>query len=148
MSTRGRTYDFNKELLIGEIGSIVSAPTIAYVVSQFTKNTNVISTSAVLGAVFGACLFWILTRIHDQRKYKTLSVKNFAGDIAYFTPVAFGLALLIYYPSLYLGSHYLLTSGDKVVYSVILSQAAGFILFAIAMNSYRYLLFRFVGKRI
>ena len=143
-----KTLNFNKQLLMGEIGAATCAPLVSYIFSLFTQKPNIISASAVGGAIFGASFFWLATRIHDKKKEKTFSASSLASDIAYFTPAAFLLTLLLYYPTLYLLSHYLLLQGDKVLLSVIPSQIIAFLLFLIGINLYRLFLFRFSGKKL
>jgi hypothetical protein len=141
-------FDFNKEILFGELGALISAPLISYIVSRFTDVPKIISSFAVGGAIFGACAFWLLMRAYDEKSRKELSVKHMASDIEYFTPGAFILALLIYYPSLYLVSKHFLTEDYRVLISVILSQVIAFLLFLIAVNIYRYFIWKYFGKKL
>ena len=135
--------NFNKEILCGEIGALISAPIIGFLASLFTKNISYISSAAVLGSLAGASLFWILMRAYDEKRMHVFTMQHLATDIGYFTPGAFLLALVVYYPSLFLMSRHLLTQDYRVVSSVILSQAIAFTLYLVAMNIYRYLLWKF-----
>lgn len=143
-----KTFNFNKQLLIGEIGAVICAPLVSYIFSLFTQKSSIISASAVGGSIFGAAIFWLATKIYDKKKEKKFSTPNLAKDIAYFTPAAFLLTLLLYYPTLYLLSHYLLLQGDKVLLSVIPSQIIAFLLFLVGINLYRLLLYKFLGKQL
>ena len=49
-SMKEATIDFNKELLFGEIGSVICAPLVALIVSRVTSAAGTISTSAVVGS--------------------------------------------------------------------------------------------------
>jgi hypothetical protein len=140
--------DFNKELLFAEIGSVIFAPSIAFIVSRFTSAPNTISSFAVIGALLGSCLFWLITRIYDQKKIHNFTAKKLFRDLLYFTPVAFIIAMLIYYPSLFLTSRYFLRQGDRAIYAVIGAQAIAFLAFLAAVNFYKYFLFRTIGKKL
>ena len=137
---------FNKELLFGEIGAILSAPLFAYIAFKMGYTQEAISGFAVGGAIFGAAVFWLGTRIYDKKKEKSFSGKGLASDLAYFTPVAFLLTLLVYYPTLFFLSLELLTYSGGIVSSVFLSQIIAFFLFLVAINAYRLILARFFGK--
>lgn len=141
-------WDFNKEILFGEIGAVAGAFLVSYLTSQFTKVASTISTSAVIGAVAGASVFWLIMRQYDQKRNKTYSTKHLANDIAYFTPVAVLLTLAVYYPALFLISQYLLTHNYNVVFSVVPSQIVAFSMFLISINIYRYFLLKYHGKRL
>jgi len=139
--------DFNKEILFGEVGAIIGAPTTGFIVSRLTSSANLIASLSVAGAIIGAAIFWLAMRAYDKRRQGHLTMK-LARDIEYFTPAAFILASVIYYPSLFYFSKYLLLHEYKAVTSVALSQVSAFILFLIAINIYRYFLFRLFGKRL
>ena len=136
-------FDFNKEILFGEIGALVSAPLAAYFTSLVTANTSVISSTAVLSSIVGASLFWILMRTYDEKIRKVLSVQHLATDIGYFTPAAFFFAACIYYPALFLISRHRITQDYHVVYAVIISQVVAFSLYLVAMNIYHHFLWKF-----
>lgn len=142
------TFDFNKELIFGEVGAMICAPLSAFIASKFTNTTDIISSIAVAGSILGACIFWIAMRISDQKKRHMLSKNKFIKDIELFTPVAFVLTLLIYYPSLFLISKYLLTQGNKVISSVIGSQLIAFATFLAAINIYRIILIKLYNKEL
>ena len=142
------TFDFNKEILFGELGALLCVPLVSYIVSRFTSASGVISSFAVGGAIFGACAFWLLMRAYDEKRRKELSVKHLASDIEYFTPGALALALLVYYPTLFLISEHLLTQDYEVLTSVILSQFVAFSLFLVAVNLYRYFIWKIFRKKL
>jgi hypothetical protein len=145
---RQSTLNFNKEILIGECGALIAANPTAYAVSRFTRNTSVISWSAVAGTLVGGALFWLLARIYDKVREKRFDAKVLASDIGYFTPAAVLLGFLVYDPSIYLTSHHLLKQGDKVVDSVLVGQLVAFALFLLCMNLYRLVLLRFQLKSL
>jgi hypothetical protein len=141
-------WNFNKQIIFGEFGSLVFAPLFAFITSKFSENLSLISKSAVVGALFGASFFWISTRLYDKRGNKKYASEGLLKDIAYFTPVAFFLAIVVYYPSIYYLSNYLLTSDYKVVSSVIASQIVAFFIFLMAINGYRAFLIRVAEKEL
>ncbi|MBS3094855.1 hypothetical protein J4474_04270 [Candidatus Pacearchaeota archaeon] len=148
MTNSKNFFNFNKEIIFGEIGALVGAPSVSYLTSQMTESANIISFSAVGGAILGAASFWLIMRIYDDTRNHKLSLKEFAEDIAYFTPVAFFLTCLIYYPLLFFISRYLIRHFTGVLTSVVLSQFIAFTLFFISMNVYRYFLLKVVGKTL
>ena len=138
--------NFNKEIFFGEIGALIGPPSISYLVSLFTSVVKYISFAAVVGGLMGQVIFWLYMRIYDKKVDKNMSVKNLAEDIIYFTPVAFLIAVLVYYPTLFFASEYLLNDQYKVVYAVISSQILAFSAFLILINVYRYFLAKIYGK--
>jgi hypothetical protein len=117
-------------------------------VSRFTQNAAVISSAAVAGTLIGGGLGWLATRIYDQVRDKTYSVKAMASDVAYFTPAAIILGLCIYDPAIYLVSHHLLVMGTGVRVSVVVGQLVAFVLFLLSLNIYRLSLFMVRGKSL
>lgn len=148
MALSKEVIDFNKELLFGEVGAMIGAQIFSYIASHLTISASLISYSSVLGAISVAALFWVSIRVYDKKKRKELSRKKFTEDLAYFTPVAFILTSIIYYPSLFFISRYFLEHKDKVIYSVLLSQLIAFSLFLIAINIYRHILLKWFGKKL
>jgi hypothetical protein len=140
------TLDFNREILFGEVGALLAANPVAWLVSRFTGNPSIISTSAVVGTLLGGALFWLAARVYDKVRQKSFNTRSIASDIGYFTPAAIILGFVVYDPAIYLISHRLLTSGDKVLASVLLGQLVAFSLFLVCMNVYRILLIRISGK--
>ena len=142
--------NFNKEILFGEVGAILGAQATSYFVSEVTMRASTISTYTVLGSIVGASLFWLSTRAYDKIKTSRggFSSKRFVEDIAYFTPVAFLLTFFIYYPSLYYFSKILIEESGKVTIPVFFSQAGAFLLLLIALNFYKYMLFKITGRKL
>ena len=140
------TINFNKEILFGELGALACAPLTSYIASHFTSNVKFISLSAVIGAIAGGTIFWLSMRIHDKGIEKRLSVRGIADDIRYFTPAAFLLTLLVYYPTLFFVSLDLLSKQNKVLSSIIFSQITAFFFFLLMINAYRYILAKLYGK--
>jgi len=141
------TFDFNKEIFLGEIGALAGAPLVSFIVSRFTNVLTIISFSGVAGATLGAGIFWVLMRAYDKNTRKELSLKNLASDISYFTPGAFILALLAS-AGLFFISRHLLNQDSGVLSSVAFSQLITFIFFLIGINIYRYFILKYFGKKL
>lgn len=144
--TKKSTFNFNKEIMVGEIAALISAPLFSYIISNFTNNVKIISLFAVIGAIVGGNLCWLFMRIYDKEKENEFSIKNMTKDIAYFTPAAFLFTSLFYYPTLYFLSSDFLNSQEEVLTSIILAQFAAFALFLLMINIYRYLLAKSGGR--
>ncbi|MFH1311262.1 MAG: hypothetical protein ABIH65_02550 [Nanoarchaeota archaeon] len=140
------TFNFNKQIIFGEVGALIGAPLIAYIISRFTSNSKFISFFAVIGAIVGQAILWLSTRTYDKKKEGNFSIKNLIGDLIYFTPMAFLLTLFVYYPTIYFVADYLISDHYKVIYSVISSQILAFSLFLIVINLYRYFLAKYYNK--
>lgn len=141
-------FDFNKEIFFGELGALICIPLFSELMAQFTSRATFISFSAILGALIGGSTFWLAMRVYDKERKRKYSLGGLVEDIAYFTPAAFVLGLIIYQPVLFFVSHHLLVLGDKVLFSVLVSQASAFLLFLISINVYRSLLYKFVGEKL
>ena len=140
------TLNFNKEIVVGEIGALIGAPLISFTVSHFTATPEFVSIAAVIGAAIGACTSWLAMRMRHRGKARSLSARTLASDIAYFTPAALLLTVTVYYPTLYVLSGALLNGRHHVLVAVILAQLTAFLLFLLLINAYRYLLAKIVGK--
>jgi hypothetical protein len=141
-------FDFNKQILFGEIGSLLGAPLFGFIASLMTTKSNIISGLAVAGSLFGAAVFWLAIRIHDEKRKKKFSVKKMAGDIAYYTPAATPLVFLVYQPVLFFLTKFLLKMGFYSVLSVVLAQFSAFILFLILINVYRIILLKYFKREL
>jgi hypothetical protein len=140
--------DFNKQILFGEIGSVIGIPLAPLITSRFTTDPSIISFSAVLGGFLAGSVFWLLIKSQDEKGRGANSVLNLAVQIAFFSPAAFIVGLIVYQPTLFLVTRHLLTSGHLVVYSAVVSQCAAFSLFLVSINIYRIALYRIAGRRI
>jgi hypothetical protein len=140
------TINFNKEIIACEIGAFLGAPLVSFIFSHITEVKDIISASAVIGGLIGSTIFWITTRIKNQNKHGNYSVKKLAKDIAYFTPAAFVISIIAYYPTVFFLSRHLLYQNLNVFSSVVSSQVIAFVLFISIMNIYRYVLSKLTGK--
>jgi hypothetical protein len=143
-----RFVDFNKQLLFGEIGALMGTPLFPLITSHVTDDPTIISFSAVAGGLVAGSVFWLVVKVYDERKRGLLSVRYLAGQMAWFSPAAFILGLMVYQPTLFLVSRHLIKSGAWVVLAVVASQILAFALFLVAMNLYRLVIYWAVKERI
>jgi|SRR3989304_6794631 len=148
MRISDEALNFNKELLFGEIGAMIGAPSASYISSHFTSSIDTIAMITVMGAAVGSSILWLSMRIYDKLKKGETSKKKFIEDLAYLVPVASFLVFTIYYPSLYLLSQYFLENDYRAVSSAIMSQISSYILFLLAINTYRYFLLKLTGRKL
>lgn len=140
--------NFNKEIIFGEIGAIIGGILLSFLVSRFNQTPNIISGAAVIGSIIGAAIFWITSRIKDQKAIREYNLRSLSEDIGFFTPAAFLLTLCIYYPVLFFLSKRLLIKNFIVLASVIPAQIIAFLLFLIAINLYRLILIKTIKKEL
>ena len=107
---RPSTFNFNKEILFGEVGAFIFANITAPTVANYTQNSKLISVSAVIATLCGGAFFWLATRIYHRKKNDDLKASEIRSDIHYFTPAAIIFGLLVYNPAIYFFSNYLLNS--------------------------------------
>jgi hypothetical protein len=142
------TLNFNKEILFGEFGALIFVNITAPIAAHFTQNTTIISASAVVATLSGGALFWLTTRIYHKKRNNDFEVRKIRSDINYFTPAAIIFGLLVYDPSIYLISNYLLNLKYSVELSVISGQIVAFSLFLLCMNIYRAFLLKYKLKHL
>ena len=146
---RGRFFEFNKEIIFGEIGAIFGSALGSYFSFLITHNEKLIPTFTVIGSMIGSITFFISTKIYNKRKRKELSLKNLVHDLAYYTPVAAPLRIFMGYPLLYLFTRYLVRNTNMGAFlSGALGEFLSFLIFLFLINVYRIILFRFFKKRI
>lgn len=143
-----RCVDFNKQLLFGEIGALIGIPLFPFIASFVTDEASVLSLLAVVGGLVTGSAFWLVAKIGDEWKQGRRSALRLAGQIAWFSPAAFCIGLMVYQPTLFLVARWLIRSGVTVVFAALASQALAFGLFLAAMNIYRLAVLRFAGERI
>ncbi|NMB66758.1 hypothetical protein GYA25_01720 [Candidatus Woesearchaeota archaeon] len=140
--------NFNKELIFGEIGAVFGANFLSLSLSHIYSSSKIIPFVAVVGALLGSSLFWVILRVYDQTRERYFSMKKFSSDLLYFSPVAFIISLLTYYPSIFLISRYFLIHKRFGIFPVFVSQILGFSFFLILINIYRFLLIKMKNKRL
>ncbi|MCR4327514.1 MAG: hypothetical protein NUV46_02955 [Nanoarchaeota archaeon] len=138
--------DYNREMFFGFIGAIIGAPLLSFIVSRFTSSLDLISASAVAGDILGGAVMWVGSRIYFKIQRGKYSALNLTKDIAYFTPAAFVIAVLVLYPTIFFLSKSLINNQVGTILSVMLSQLVALLLFVLFMNIYRIVLIRFFGK--
>lgn len=140
--------DFNKQILFGEVGSLLGAQLCVVISYLFTNTPGEISWFAVAGSLIGAVVFWLVVRIRDERRKKRFSLKKLGGDVAVYTPAAVVLVVVVYQPALYFLTRFFLDYGVQRVVSSSIAQLLSFLLFLILINGYRLLLIRFFKKSL
>ena len=140
--------NFNKEILFGEIGAVFAAPIFSHIFSKFSLAANVLATLTVLSVMIIASLLWLVMRIYDKSREGKIETGKFIKDLAYLTPVASALAFTIYYPTLFFLSLYFFENNYGVASSAAISQISAFVIFLLALNTYRYFLLKVVGKKL
>lgn len=143
-----RFVDFNKQLLFGEIGALTGTPLFSFITSLLTDDPAIISLSAVVGGLVAGSVFWLIVKVYDEKRRGSHLVRRLAGQIAWFSPAAFIVGLMVYQPTLFLVARWLIKGGAIVVLAVLASQALAFTLFLVAMNLYRLVIHRIAREWI
>lgn len=139
--------DFNKEIIIGELGALAGAIFFGCLALALDTNLNFTSIFTVLGSVTGGSYSWLITRIYDQKKRGEFSIKNLGKDISLYTPLAFLTVLLICYPIVFFVTRSV--SGAHFPFlGPVAGELSGFAVFLILMNSYRYVLKNSFNKNL
>jgi hypothetical protein len=133
-------WDFNKEIICGEIGALLGAYVAGLTTAHLSRSSALISAMLIPGTLLGGTVFWLTARIIHQRGRQAWSVRMLARDISYFTPAAAVLGFVIYDPTIFVASHFLLNRGAGIVLAIAGGECAAFALFLSAMNGYRFLL--------
>ncbi|MEM4259308.1 MAG: hypothetical protein QXS38_00910 [Candidatus Pacearchaeota archaeon] len=140
--------NFNKEILFGEIGALIGAQVFAFFAYLITESSTKISASATIGAVLGAAVFFLSLRFYHKKCEKDFCKTKFATDLFYFTPAAFVLTILVYYPTLFFLDRYLLNMHFYVSAATFIAQLIAFLCFMITINIYRFLLLKLTGRKL
>lgn len=143
-----RLVDFNKQIVLGEVGAAVGTPLAPWITARFTHDPNVISLAAVVGGLIAGSLFWLVTKFRDEHRQGAASLRRLAGHIAYYTPAAFVLGLVSYQPALFLVTRHLIVRGQHEALAAVIGQAVAFGLFLVAINLYRLALQRIAGTSL
>ncbi len=148
MALSRRAVDFNKEILIGEIGALAGAPLFGVIGSLIISRPDVISTFTVLGSILGGFLSWFITRIYDERKEEEFSAKKLARKLSLYTPAAFLVSILIGYPVVFFVTRTLSMRDNITAFSSLMGELSGFVIFLILINTYRYVLLKYFNKML
>ena len=146
MALSRRAVDFNKEILIGEIGALVGAPLFGIIGSLIRSRPDIISTFTVAGSIIGGFVSWFITRLYDEKKEKDFSAKKLAKKLSLYTPAAFLVSILVGYPVVFLVTHALSVREHITAFSSLMGELSGFVIFLILINLYRYLLLKHFNK--
>jgi hypothetical protein len=139
---------FNKEILIGEVGTLLGIQFVDFLSSDSHFPIKLIPHLIVLGAIIGGSLFWLLARVYDGSKEGKYSEKKLFDDMKYFTPASTFFTFAFYYPVLFFATKYFLEHHRKLEFSTITSQVIAFLAFIIGINIYRYILLKVKGKNL
>ncbi len=140
MKLDSRSIDFNKEILIGELGALIGAVLFGLEAFLLHKSPDFTSTLTIVGSTIGGSVSWWITRIHDERKRNEFSIKRLGKDLTFYTPVAFLITTFISYPAVFLVTH---SISSRIHFSFLgsfVGELSGFTLFFVLMNGYRYFL--------
>ncbi|MEM3091943.1 MAG: hypothetical protein QXD05_02335 [Candidatus Pacearchaeota archaeon] len=142
--------NFNKEIFFGEVGAFLGVQITGNLVNYFFVSSDLVPLFVLGGSILGASLLWLSVRFYDKTKQlkKKFSEKDFLRDIYYFTPAAFILTLIIYYPSLYYLTKKLISKDGIIIFPLFFSQLGAFILLLISLNLYKFILFKISGKKL
>jgi hypothetical protein len=148
MKLSREVFDFNKEIIFGELGSLIGIQMASLLSIHFPRYPNLIPHFIVLGSMVMGSLFWILARIYYKSKQEKYSKNKFIFDMKYFTPASAVFTLLFYYPTLFFATKYLIEHHKAIEFSAILSQILAFLIFLLAINIYRYALLKIFNKKL
>lgn len=140
------TLNFNKEIFIGELGSLIGVQILSNVAFRMGYSNEMVSFFALVGGLIGMSIFWVGTRVYHQKRQKTFSKKGFLKDAIYFTPMAAVISWGVYQPILFFLSRHLLNKGFYVNSAVFLAQLVAFLFFLIFINIFRLFLRKVSGK--
>ncbi|MDO8528638.1 MAG: hypothetical protein Q7S06_01975 [Nanoarchaeota archaeon] len=149
MEKNERFFEFNKEIVFGEIGAILGSSLGAYLSFLISGNEKLIPTFTVVGSIIGSTTLYLSTKIYHKIKRKELSLKNIFHDLKFYTPVAAPLRIFLGYPILYFLTRYFVRNTNMgAFYAGALGEFLSFLVFLFLINMYRIILFRFFKKRI
>jgi hypothetical protein len=140
--------NFNKEILFGELGTLIGIQFVDFLSSKFSFPVNLIPHIIVLGAMIGGSLFWLLARVYYKSKEEGYSEKKFFNDIEYFAPASSLFSFIFYYPVLFFATKYFLAHHRQIEFSTIIPQILAFFAFVVGINIYRYILLKVKGKNL
>ena len=143
-----RFFEFNKEIISGEIGALIGSSLGAYLSLLIGKNEELVPTFTVIGSIIGSSTFFLSTKIYHKKRRKELSFRNIFHDLMFYTPVAASLRIFMGYPLLYFFTQYFVRNGLNAFYSGALGEFLSFLIFLFLINIYRVILFKFFKKKI
>ncbi len=148
MKLNKRVIDFNKEILIGEIGAILGAPIFGFLGSLIFTNSKFISFATLFGSILGGSISWLVARIYDEKKSKRFSVGKFAREVTFFTPVAFLISISASYPTVLFVTNSVFLRSHISFLSSLVGEICGFSIFLLLINSYRIVLGHYFNKKL
>jgi positive regulator of sigma E activity len=148
MKVSKRAFNFNKEILIGEIGALLGAPLFGILGAIIFGSPDSISSFTIVGSIFGGSASWLVTRIYDEKKFGEFSASKITKNLSLYTPVAFLITILFTYPIVFLVTHALSVKDHITLISSLTGEMVGFMVFLILINTYRYVLVKSFNKII
>ncbi|VVB83954.1 Uncharacterised protein [uncultured archaeon] len=148
MKISREAFNFNKELLFGELGSLIGIQLVVFLSWLFHFNRSIIPHLVVAGALVSGTLCWLLARIYDKSRKEKYSGKSFFNDMKYFVPASVFLTYAFYYPSLYFISKYFIAHYRFLESAAVFSEIIAFSLFMLGINLYRYILIKKFKKTL
>jgi hypothetical protein len=147
MKISKETLNFNKEILFGEIGSLIGIQIVSFISMNFFFYPKLIPYLTVLGGMIGGSFSWLWARVYYKSKEGDYPRKKFFKDIEYFTPASVLFSVLFYYPVLFFASKHFLIH-HQVEFSTITAQILAFGIFLAGINLYRYILLKVFKKEL
>ena len=144
----GDFWDFNKQIVLGEIGALIGIQVFLFFGSLLTSEPSTLGFVAVAGSLAGAAGFWLITRILDEKRKKRLTTKSLASDIAYYTPAAVITVILVYLPLLKWLTQSFVEYGWFSNLAGIIAQIVAFFAFLVIINFYRVALIKWFKKSL
>jgi hypothetical protein len=132
-----RVWDFNKEILLSELGSIVCGTLAGIIAAVFFVDVRTISVLTVVGVSIGSSVVWLVLRIIDTKRRGVYSKKKVFRDLEYFVPGAIFISVLFVYPTIFFGTKALLEAGIGPGSSAFVGTFMGIIVYMGCMNVYR-----------
>ena len=135
-----RELEFNKGLLISEIGALITAAIIAQLTSLFTTRDTIIAIASSIGDYVGYTLTYAVWFFIDNKQLywngRTINKKFFKHMIR-FIVAASGADIIYYFIRIYL-NYYVLTIGFQPYIASILSQVLLIMVYVALMNIMAY----------
>ncbi len=145
---RKRFFEFNDEIIFGEIGSVFGSALGGQLSFLITKTASLSPILSVAGSFIGSTTLFLSSKIYYKIKRKEMSLRNLIHDLEYYTPIAAPISIFIGYPALYFITRFFIQKGLGTFYSGALGAVLAFLIFWTLINAYRVILFHFFKKRI
>ncbi len=142
-----RFLSFNKEIILGQVGSFIGAQIAASLTYVNSSSPESSSLFVVLGSLVASCLFWALTRIYDNRR-KRYSSKKFLRDVERIAPAAALSGIVVGYPVMYFLFDALVTSSVQANIAALIAQIISGLAYLVVLDAYMELSHSFSRRRV